>query len=326
MPLLKPSSHSRLNLTTKSPSIKKYLDYRIFLKSIRTMADPIPDLPTVTRLSPRVLRILGANPSKFTLQGTNTYLVGTGRRRILIDSGEGRGAWKETLQRVLGEEDAEVETVLLTHWHHDHVGGVKDALALSPGARVYKNQTAPSSYTPAGEADIAHGQTFRVEGASLRAFHSPGHTVDHMALVLEEEDAMFTGDNVLGHGTAVFEDLAAYMGSLAGMREQFAGRAYPAHGDVIDDGPEKIREYIAHRQEREDQVLAVLKSERDGQGGVKEGWGSMDMVRIIYKEYPENLHGPAEGSLLQVLRKMELDGRVRRCEDGSWKLVERAAL
>lgn len=63
----------------------------------------------------------------------------------------------------------------------------------------------------------------------MRAFHCPGHTTDHMAFVLEEENAMFTGDNVLGHGTAVFEDLAVYLDSLSRMREQFHGRAYPGH-------------------------------------------------------------------------------------------------
>ena len=40
---------------------------------------------------------------------------------------------------------------------------------------------------------------------------------------------MFTGDNVLGHGTAVFEDLTVYLDSLSRMREQFRGRAYPGH-------------------------------------------------------------------------------------------------
>lgn len=336
MPLLKPSTWTTaaaasttrtLTTPSKSPWIKKYLDYRIFLKSIRSMTEPLPDLPAVERLSPRVLRILGGNPSKFTLQGTNTYLVGSGRERILIDTGEGKDVWRETLGRVLGEEEAEVGIVLLTHWHHDHVGGVRDALALSPRAKVFKSQISPSEYAERRQEDICHGQVFEVEGARLRAFHSPGHTVDHMALVLEEENAMFTGDNVLGHGTAVFEDLAAYMASLEGMRSQFTGRAYPAHGAPIADGPAKIREYISHRQEREDQVLAVLKSDRpEAEEGDAEGWRSMAMVRIIYKEYPENLHGPAEGSLLQVLRKMEMDGRVRRCGDGSWKLTEKAAL
>src|SRR5271155_4117736 len=83
-----------------------------------------------------------------------------------------------------------------------------------------------------------------------------------MALILEEEDAIFTGDNVLGQGTAVFEDLATYLNSLEKMKGMFSGRAYPGHGPVIDDGRAKIVEYIQHRQQREQQVIEVLSSPR----------------------------------------------------------------
>ena len=299
--------------------------------------EELPDLPAITRLSPRVVRVLGGNPSKFTLQGTNTYLIGQGPKRTLIDTGEGKPIWSQSLGKALSDDSASIDRVILTHWHPDHVSGVKDAKTL-PGcadAKVYKNQTGEGEdhvaegqvfkYTPdPTHIDFKDGDVFKTEGATLRAFHCPGHTVDHMGFILEEEDAMFTGDNVLGHGTAVFEDLAAYMDSLERMQHQFSGRAYPGHGDVIEDGKAKIKEYIAHRKEREQQVLAVMKEkppERDG-----DGWKSMSIVKIIYKDYPEHLHGPAEGSVVHVLRKMEVDGRVRHCSDGSWKLTEKAAL
>ena len=161
----------------------------------------------------------------------------------------------------------------------------------------------------AGQDNIVDGQTFKTEGATLRAFHSPGHAVDHMALVLEEENAMFTGDNVLGHGTAVFEDLATYIDSLERMQHQFTGRGYPAHGAVLEDGRAKIRDYISHRRKREDEILDVLKQKpQDG----SESWSSMGVVKVVYKAYPENLHAPAEGGVLQVLRKLEGEGRVEK--------------
>ena len=301
------------------------------------MTEELPDLPDIARLSPRIVRVLGGNPSKFTLQGTNTYIIGTGPKRILLDTGEGKPIWKTSLQKALEDEDASIDRIILTHWHPDHVGGVQDALDLASckAAKVYKNQPNASqevvadgeviSYEPLpGQLDIEDGQVFSTEGATLTAFHCPGHTVDHMAFILKEEDAMFTGDNVLGHGTAVFEDLAAYMDSLNRMGDQFAGRAYPAHGAVIEDGKGKIKEYIAHRKEREDQILNVLKGEPpEGDG---EGWRSMSIVKIIYKDYPEHLHKPAEGSVLQVLKKMEQDGRVRKNSDGTWSLTGKAAL
>ncbi|KAK4549042.1 hypothetical protein LTR36_007498 [Oleoguttula mirabilis] len=286
------------------------------------MAAQLPHLPDIERLSPRVVRVLGGNPSKFTLQGTNTYLVGQGPKRILIDTGEGNRIWPPSLQKALDDEKASIEQVILTHWHPDHVGGVKDVLAHSPEAKVYKNRP------DAGQLGIEEGQTFKVEGATLRAFYCPGHAIDHMALVLEDEDAMFTGDNVLGHGTAVFEDLATYMDSLGRMREQFSGRAYPGHGAVIAEGKAKITEYISHRKEREDQILGAIKQPSaaatvDGEG---EGWSSMGIVKVVYKDYPENLHGPAERGVVQVLKKLEGEGRVRRVGEGGWGLSERSAL
>lgn len=225
-------------------------------------------------------------------------------------------AWVHSLKSVLAEEKATVDRVVLTHWHHDHTSGVSDVQRLYPKATVFKNQPGD------GQSDITNGQVFNTDGATLRAFHCPGHTTDHMALILEEENAMFTGDNVLGQGTAVFEDYAAYMTSLDKMQHEFTGRAYPGHGPVIEDGKSKIQEYIRHRWEREEQVLAVLARDNEGGGG---NWKSMNIVRVIYKGYPENLHAPAEAGLLKILTKLENEGKVSRDHDG-WRLGSKASL
>lgn len=121
--------------------------------------------------------------------GTNTYLVGRGPQRLLIDTGQGFPSWANSLQSVLLEEKATVQKALITHWHHDHVKGIPDLLKICPQATVYKHQ--PDE----GQTDIEDGQVFQVEGATVRAFHTPGHTVDHMAFILEEEDAIFSGDS-----------------------------------------------------------------------------------------------------------------------------------
>ncbi|PBP18732.1 metallo-beta-lactamase domain-containing protein, partial [Diplocarpon rosae] len=223
---------------------------------------------------------------------SNTYLVGTGRERLLIDTGEGKPAWIASLKDVLQEEDATISQTLITHWHHDHQGGINHLLELSPMINIYK--------------------------------HEPGE-------VLEEEDAMFTGDNVLGHGTAVFEDLPVYLHSLEKMRTKFRGRAYPGHGTIIEDGPSKILEYIQHRQLRENQVMQVLKSCKSSRGvdvaSEPDKWTSMDIVKVIYKDVPESLHLPANGGVIQILRKLEAEEKV--VEDSKserWSLKKRAAL
>jgi ribonuclease/clavin/mitogillin len=249
------------------------------------------------------------------LVGTNTYIVGQGARRLLIDTGEGKPEWIASVKSVLDNEKITIDKAILTHWHHDHIQGVPDLLDHSPDTNVYKKDPHDDWL------DISDGQKFETEGATLRAFHCPGHTTDHMAFILEEEDAMFTADNVLGQGTAVFEDLAAYMKSLDGMSKQFKGRAYPGHGPVIEDGPAKILEYIKHRKQREKQVLDVLAQDKDS------GWTSMDIVKVIYKDYPESLWEPAERGILQILEKLQKEGKVthNKAKD-TWALGGKSTL
>ena len=153
--------------------------------------------------------------------------MGKGRSRLLLDTGEGKPSWSRCLSSILTSESITISQAIITHWHPDHVGGVADLLSLCPEVEVYKHDPA------SGQKPIYDCQIFETEGAKLRAFHCPGHTADHMAFILEEENALFTGDNVLGHGTAVFEDLALYLDSLSRMREQFSGRAYPGHVGLL---------------------------------------------------------------------------------------------
>ncbi|USP73132.1 uncharacterized protein yc1106_00406 [Curvularia clavata] len=287
------------------------------------MVDTLESLPEVEKLSDRVIRVLGGNPSKVCALhpiiepilsdiGTNTYVVGRGVSRLLIDTGEGRPQWIASIKSLLSKENITIDKVLLTHWHHDHIQGVPDLLGLVPNAKVYKNDP-HDDWLP-----IADGQRFETEGATLRAFFCPGHTTDHMAFVLEEEDAMFTADNVLGQGTAVFEDLATYMKSLDAMSKQFGGRAYPGHGPVIPDGPAKIIEYISHRKLREKQVLDILAANHG------QSLSSMDIVKVIYKDYPENLWEPAEKGILQILIKLKQEGKVNSGE--VWSLSGKSSL
>jgi ribonuclease/clavin/mitogillin len=290
------------------------------------IAAEMASFPEVERLSPRCIRIMGGNPGKFTLQGTNTYLVGTGAQRLLIDTGEGRPSWIAAVKRVLEEEQASISHAIITHWHGDHQGGIKNLHELSPTTNIFKNQPAAGLHdiTHGGTiavSEIQDGQRFEVQGATLTAHHTPGHTVDHMTLVLAEEDAMFTGDNVLGHGTAVFEDLATYLGSLDKMKPLFGGRAYPGHGPVIADGPAKIAEYAAHRRQREAQVVETLRLANTQASGGRDGWTPMELVKIIYAEVPETLHIPASGGVIQILQKLKAQGDVVVGEGDRWTLV-----
>lgn len=227
-------------------------------------------------------------------------------------------AWKVSLQEAIASEDVNITAAIMTHWHPDHIGGVADLLSLSPSTQIYKNNPAFKG-DPKTWKNIEDGQQFKVDGTTLTAVYCPGHAIDHMALVLEEEDAMFTADNVLGHGTAVFEDLATYISSLQLMGTKFNGRAYPGHGEVIEDGNRKIKEYIVHRRKREEQVLEVLDQAKIG---VTVGTGEMTTMEIVKKMYtdtPESLHQAAAYGVNQVLQKLVKDGKVKEV-DGRWRL------
>lgn len=298
------------------------------------MALQLVPLPEVERLSPICIRILGGNPSKFTLQGTNTYLVGSGPKRLLIDTAEGKPSWIAALKRTLAEEKATISATLLTHWHPDHVGGVSDVIALAKSAEQGASAKPPQVYKnrpDAGQLDITDGQQFGVEGATLTAHYTPGHANDHMVFTVEEEGgAMFTGDNVLGQGTAVFEDLSTYLASLEKMSSLYnknstdkGRKAYPGHGPAIDDGPARIREYVSHRQQREDQIVSTLRETNELAGTA--AWEPIELVRVIYKDVPENLHLPAQGGVVQVLKKLQKEGKAYE-DSGRWILQDRPGL
>lgn len=190
------------------------------------------------------------------LQGTNTYLLGSGSQRLLVDTGEGREHWIDLVLAALAERHLSIKQVLLTHWHGDHTGGVPDLLKHFPSL-----QDSIFKYDPDfSQQPIIDGQVFSVEGATVRAVYTPGHSTDHICFLLEEENALFTGDNVLGHGTTVVEDLAEYLRSLYKMQQQDCAIGYPGHGAVIGDLRCKMKAEIGQKHRRERQILMGLKS------------------------------------------------------------------
>jgi glyoxylase-like metal-dependent hydrolase (beta-lactamase superfamily II) len=265
-------------------------------------------LPDIDVWSERVVVALGQNPGVFTGPGTNTYLIGTGPQRILLDTGEGRPEYLDVLERACERAGITgLQEIVLTHGHPDHIGGVRAVRERFGKLRVSKF---PWPETDAAYADLElvlldDGAVARTEGATLRGVLTPGHAPDHLCFVLEEEHALFSGDNVLGVGTTVIPnqsgDLGQYLDSLARLLALAPRRIYPAHGPVIEDGVAKLREYIAHRHDRERQILAALE------GGPK---GVMEIVKVVYAAYPEALHAAAAQSTTQHLRKLEREGRV----------------
>ena len=280
------------------------------------------ELPDVALWSDRVAVALGQNPSPFTGPGTNSYLIGTGSHRILLDPGEGAESYLPVLETALDRAGCEgIQEIVVTHAHHDHIGGVASVLRRFGSLKVSKRPWPGADEKFGVEIDpIDDGAVIRTENATLRAIHTPGHSPDHLSFMIDEERALISGDNILGVGTAVIPldtgDLHDYMRSLERVLAEAPRRIYPAHGPLIEDGPAKIREYIEHRRQREREILAVLE---------REPMAVMEIVRIVYAAYPEVLYPAAGQSVTQHLLKLEREDRVTR-EAGAEPLSARWTL
>lgn len=253
-------------------------------------------------------------PSIVTRAGSNTYLLGTGKKRILIDTGEGIKKYSDLVQSVLESENCTIGIVLISHWHHDHVGGISQIHDLAPGASF-------SKYPVEGEdgelLPIHDGDVFTVEGAQVKAIHAPGHTTDHVAFLLEDGGILFSGDSILGQGTAVFENLTTYIDSLKKQLSFNPKTIFPGHGPVITDAGAKIQEYISHRQAREDEIVQVFRN----QGGAgKEELVPADIVKVIYARYPQSLWPAAERGVVLHLEKLAHEGKAKSVGGGKWVL------
>ncbi|KAI9293836.1 lactamase, beta 2 [Neoconidiobolus thromboides FSU 785] len=276
-------------------------------------------LPPIQRLSPSVIRILGLNPGPFTLQGTNTYLIGNSKYRILLDTGEGKSEYLPLLDSILKQEKCEISKIVLTHYHHDHVGGVKGILEYFKGKEI---QVLKKIDKEKDEGIMEYlteiGKEVKVEGVTLKTIDTPGHTEDHQCFYFLEEKNLFSGDCVLGNGTTIFTDLAKYLNSLEKLlnMEDRINSIYPAHGEFVEDGREKIQEYIEHRIERENQIIEILKGEVNSVKPIKVNgkyaYFGYDIVKFLYKSYPKEVYLPAFKLINLHLQKLLGENKVEK--------------
>jgi glyoxylase-like metal-dependent hydrolase (beta-lactamase superfamily II) len=244
--------------------------------------------------------------------GNWTYYL-PGRCPAMIDAGVGNDS------HLAAMADASVEGpghVLVTHAHGDHISGAAAIRQRWPGSSFSK--------LPWPERDakfsvpwqpLADGDVVRAGDTELHVVHTPGHAPDHVAFWDPSTRALFSGDLVLSGTTVVIPatmqgSVSAYMRSLERVLALAPARLLPAHGPAIDNPETVIREYLSHRREREQQIIA----------GLRHGDRTVDaLVARIYVGLKEALVPVARESVLAHLQKLEEDGAAARTGD-DWHL------
>lgn len=256
------------------------------------------------QVTPHVYAIQVPESELMRPQFTNIYLVGR-NSAIMVDSGEDNERFQTQMKEELGRlGQRRITDVVVTHSHFDHSGGlgwVREATGARLRAHPQAIAELEEKFGKGSIEPLMDGQVLEADGASLEVIYTPGHNDNSVCYFLREEGVLFTGDTILGVGTVTIRDLLDYMNSLHRLRELELKIIGPGHGPLITDPKERVREYIAHRQMREDQIVAALKA------WPKDSW---QLVKTIYWDVDPRLHRAAEGNVLTHLRKLEREERV----------------
>lgn len=255
------------------------------------------------------------NPGPMTGAGNWTWLI-PGRIPTLIDAGTGDPRHLDALVEAL--DRATLQQVLVTHSHLDHAAGAPAIAGRMPHARFMKMPwpERDSKWTVEWDA-LADGDVIAVGDTAVTAIHTPGHAPDHLCFWHPESRTLFGGDLAV-QGTTVWiptslrGDLSDYMASLERILTLAPARILPAHGAVIEDPQQLLQGYIAHRREREQQVLEAL---RDGDSDPDA------IVERIYRSVTQRLLPLAREGVIAQLIKLEREGRARRDGD-AWHIID----
>lgn len=269
-------------------------------------------------VAPGVRRVTARNEGPFTFRGTNTYLIGTGKLAVL-DPGPDDPGHVEAVSRAIGHD--EVVAILVTHTHRDHSPAARPLKVRFPAPVLAAGKHRPSRPARTGEeqrldasgdldfipdATVADGAILPIGGVTLEAVATPGHTANHLAFALKDQNILFSGDHVMGWSTTIVAppegSMADYIASLDRLLARSERTYLPGHGGQIENGPHHVRALKAHRAMRE---AAILDGLRRGDRTIPE------LVARVYAGIDPRLSGAAALSTLAHLEDLAARGLVR---------------
>lgn len=242
-----------------------------------------------TSVTPRASFLLADNPGIMTLDGTNTWILREpgASRSVVVDPGPDLAEHVDAIVAAAGE----IALVLFTHHHWDHTDAL-DSLVTATGApcRAVREEFTRDA-TP-----LVDGESIQVDGLQIDVVMAPGHTRDSVAFVLPQDCALLSGDTVLGRGTTVVAHpdgaLGPYLDTLRRFRSLVTSgevaTILPGHGPVVTDPAAVLDFYLAHREERLDQVRTAVTS---GASTARE------VVETVYADVDPVLWDAAEASV-----------------------------
>ena len=265
------------------------------------------DYGSVAQIAPGIRRVIANNPGPFTFHGTGTYILGTGNVAV-IDPGPDDN---DHIDAIFGSLRRGNRQSYFGYPHHmDHSPGCRPLQALT-GAPTYAygphgagkleqgvqvEEGGDMDFTP--DHLVKHGDIIQGGDWTVECVYTPGHTSNHMCFALQEQKALFTGDHVMGWSTSIISppdgDMAAYMQSLELLLERDDAVYWPTHGP--SNYPKNpCRAYIAHRIEREEQILKCID---EGTHKIR------DMVPLMYRDTPEFMYPAAARSVLAAMENL----------------------
>lgn len=267
------------------------------------------------RLSAHVTRVLAPNASRMTGPGTNSYLVDSpaGTDVAIIDPGPALPAHLDALAAAVGGR--RVRALVVTHTHADHSPGVAALRERYGAPRVGLPSPQAEYQDPTFVADVAVGHDTQVagDGWTLAAVLTPGHASNHVCWRLLEEQALFTGDHILGTVSPVIlppdGSMREYLASLERLKALPIAALLPGHGPRLDEPGPVIDTLIRHRLAREARVERALAR--------MPGTTVAELVVDVYADVPVEMHRWAGYSLLAHLIKLGEEGRARET-GGRW--------